>query len=507
MAYTDGVKAVRVAVLLLGSCIIAYAVRPGTAASQAPIGSVAVANPPDVRPVNGVTSVTLTAKETPQRIASMVYAGAPVLPTLHVTPGGSLQVTYVNELSAHSTEKCARGSCMDMTNLHFHGLEVSPLAPQDDILTMLAHPGQTLRYNVQIPSNHIPGLFWFHTHPHGESAEQDLDGMSGAIVVDGIERYAPAVRGLPERVLVLRTQDARHDRPQSLRALQTRLNTPAQDCGTSGEEVSGFATVNGALRPAIAIAPGERQFWRIVNAQPEAFVDLMLDGVSLEVVAVDGEPLTYRDPARQTMTVSHMFLPPAGRVEAIVTGPAAGAHSTLRTVCVDTGPSGDINQGQVLADIVPSAPSPAPLPTVPASSQPPVYKDVRGVDAAKQEPPRFTVDFSEDKHGFYINGKQFTVDAAPMVTVQVGSYQHWRVVNEAHEMHPFHIHQLHFLAYAQNGRPLPDSVWQDTFNIPADATIDLVMDFTDPIIRGMSVFHCHILNHEDKGMMAKVLFK
>jgi FtsP/CotA-like multicopper oxidase with cupredoxin domain len=74
-------------------------------------------------------------------------------------------------------------------------------------------------------------------------------------------------------------------------------------------------------------------------------------------------------------------------------------------------------------------------------------------------------------------------------------------------MHPFHIHQLHFLAYAQNGRPLPDSVWQDTFNIPADATVDLVMDFTDPIIRGMSVFHCHILNHEDKGMMAKVLFK
>ncbi len=93
---------------------------------------------------------------------------------------------------------------MNMTNLHFHGLTVSPDAPQDDVLTMLAMPGQVLHYSVQIPRDHPPGLFWYHTHPHGESHRQVLDGMSGAIVIEGMERYAPQVRRLRERVIVVR---------------------------------------------------------------------------------------------------------------------------------------------------------------------------------------------------------------------------------------------------------------------------------------------------------------
>ena len=94
-----------------------------------------------------------------------------------------------------------------------------------------------------------------------------------------------------------------------------------------------------------------------------------------------------------------------------------------------------------------------------------------------------------------------------MLKVHVGSLQHWQVVNATHELHPFHIHQVHFLVYAVNGVPLETPEWLDTVNVPYDGTVDLVMDFTDPIIRGMSVFHCHLLSHEDKGMMAKILFQ
>src|SRR5258708_15795183 len=90
-----------------------------------------------------------------------------------------------------------------MTNLQFHGLAVCRDAPQDDGLTMMAMPGKSLRYTVQIPKDHSPGLYWYHTHPHGESYRQVLDGMSGAIVIEGIESYFPAVAGLPEAVLVL----------------------------------------------------------------------------------------------------------------------------------------------------------------------------------------------------------------------------------------------------------------------------------------------------------------
>jgi FtsP/CotA-like multicopper oxidase with cupredoxin domain len=85
--------------------------------------------------------------------------------------------------------------------------------------------------------------------------------------------------------------------------------------------------------------------------------------------------------------------------------------------------------------------------------------------------------------------------------------QHWQVVNPTQELHPFHIHQVHFLVYAVNGVPLQTPEWLDTVNVPYNGTVDLVMDFTDPIIRGMSVFHCHLLSHEDKGMMAKILFE
>lgn len=100
------------------------------------------------------------------------------------------------------------------------------------------------------------------------------------------------------------------------------------------------------------------------------------------------------------------------------------------------------------------------------------------------------------------------MDDPPMLRVRIGSMQHWRIVNATGEIHPFHIHQVHFLAYAENGIQSDSPEWLDTVNVPyGNGTVDLIMDFTDPIIRGMPLFHCHLLSHEDKGMMAKVLFE
>src|ERR1700739_2674034 len=104
-------------------------------------------------------------------------------------PGQTLRIEYVNDLPARSPESCAMNPCMDMTNLHFHGLTVSPNAPQDNVLTMLAKPGEALHYAVEIPRDHVPGLYWYHTHPHGENHRQEMDGMSGTIVVEGMGRY------------------------------------------------------------------------------------------------------------------------------------------------------------------------------------------------------------------------------------------------------------------------------------------------------------------------------
>jgi suppressor of ftsI len=427
-------------------------------------------------------------------------------PVIRVQPGSTLNVEYKNELAAQSKEDCLGHPCMQMTNLHFHGLHVSPNAPQDDVLDMIASPGETLHYSVQVPPQQPPGLYWYHTHPHGESYVQDLDGMSGAIVVEGIERYVPEVCNMRERILVLRDLVLPIDAVERKSAMESVAMQTTQ-CGTAPEKPERAFTVNGTLRPQIDIKPGERQFWRIVNASPDRYVDLEVDSVSLDVVALDGMPLAYHDPSLHKRSMSHVLVPPAGRVEAIVTGPPADSHAALRSRCFDTGPDGDSNPAMVLADIV-SAP-PSTLQSRPALGGAPVYIPFSQTVLKRVEvsEPHFVVTFTEDKQGFYINGKKFEMNAGPMLTVNIGSLQHWRVMNPTKEVHPFHIHQVHFLVYAVDNNPVKDPVWVDTVNVSYGSSVDLVMDFTDPIIRGMSLFHCHLLSHEDKGMMAKILFR
>jgi suppressor of ftsI len=460
-------------------------------------------NPTEVHAKNHVLSLTLHAGIASDGKNSFYFNGQPNAPTLRLSPGDQLKITYVNDLPAKPPEKCLAGPCMDMTNLHFHGLTVSPDAPQDDVLTMLAMPGKALYYTVQIPKDHPPGLYWYHTHPHGESYRQALDGMSGAIVIEGIESYFPALAGLPERVLVVRGRSIVNDAQST--DLKERVDVSPDVCGSEHEPPEEVMTVNGSVRPQIAIAPGERQFWRIVNASADRYLDLELEGQTFEIVAMDGMPIARYDRDHKSRTANHVLLPPGGRMEAIVNGPPSGAPRRLISRCVDTGPAGDPNPAMVLADTVPRSTANAPVKAAKSSLKP----EFKTEDLAAEEkvPPRFTVIFTEDKKGFYINEKLFTPDAAPMVRTKVGSFQHWRVVNATGELHPMHIHQVHFLAYAENDKPIANPVWLDTVNVPYGGTVDVIMDFTDPIIRGMSVFHCHLLNHEDKGMMAKILFE
>ncbi len=462
-----------------------------------------LSNPLELRAKHHTLSLTLHAAIASDGKNSFYFNGQPNAPTLRLLPGDQLKITYINDLPTKAKESCAITPCMDMTNLHFHGLTVSPDAPQDDVLDMMARPGQSLRYTVQIPMDHPPGLYWYHTHPHGESHRQVLDGMSGALVIEGIESYSPAVAGLPERVLVVRGRSMVND-PQSA-DLKHRVELSSDICGAEPEAPEEVFTLNGSVRPQIEIAPGERQFWRLVNASADRYLDLQLEGQSFEIIAMDGMPIALHDANHRTRIADHVLLPPAGRLEAIVKGPAAGAPRRLLSRCVDTGPDGDPNPAMVLADIVPR-PAAEATPKVLESSRKP---DLRTLDPTAEEkaPPRFIVTFTEDKKGFYINGEKFAPDAIPMVRAKIGTLQHWRIVNATGELHPMHIHQVHFLAYAENDRPIAEPMWLDTVNVPHGGSVDLIMDFTDPVIRGMSVFHCHLLNHEDKGMMAKILFE
>jgi FtsP/CotA-like multicopper oxidase with cupredoxin domain len=352
--------------------------------------TVSLPEPPQVRAQDHVVSLTLHAVNENGRDA-FAFNGGTVAPVIRASPGDVLKITYINDLPAKSSETCAVNPCMDMTNLHFHGLSVSPDAPQDDVLGMLAMPGQVLHYSVEIPRDHPPGLFWYHTHPHGESHRQVLDGMSGAIVIEGMERYVPEVKRLRERVIVLRGRSIEQD--PTAAALRHQVEIPAKGCGGEAEAVEEIFTVNGAVRPQIEIGPNERQFWRIVNASADRYLDLQLDGQTFEIVALDGAPLAYHEPEHPTRTTNHLLLAPAGRLEAIVTGPPSAVHSALRTLCVDTGPDGDPNPEMVLADVVqhisrwPSSNSPLKQESA-IDDRPPLYKPV-DVDPLKKPAPDF----------------------------------------------------------------------------------------------------------------------
>src|SRR5260370_36622254 len=437
-----------------------------------------LSNPPELRAKNHTLSLALHAAIASDGKNSFYFGGQPNAPTLRLSPGDQLKINYINDLPAHPQESCAITPCMDMTNLHFQGLTVSPDAPQEDDLDMIAMPGQSLRYTLQIPQDHPPGLYWYHTHPQRESHRQALDGMSGALVIEGIESYFPPLVGLRERVLVVRGRYIVSD-PESA-DLKHRVELNADSCGAEPEAPEEVFTVNGSVRPQIEIAPGERQFWRLVTPSADRYLDLHVEGQPFEIVAMDGMPIALHDPNHRTRIADHVLLPPAGRLEAIVTGPAAGTPRRLVSRCVDPGPDGDPNPAMVLADIV-SRSAADPTPKTSESYFKPNLKTLE-LAAEEKAPPRFIVTFTEDKKGFYINGEKFAPDAGPMVRAKVGTFRHWRVVNATGELHPMHIHQVHFLAYAENDKPIASPLWLDTVNVPYGGFLDRLIDFSYPVI-------------------------
>src|SRR5258707_11358283 len=372
-------------IVILAIAIVAAAVFCSLELRGKPTGL--LSNPLELRAKHHTLSLTLHAALASDGKNSLYFNGQPNAPTLRLSPGDQLKVTYVNDLPTKAKESCAIAPCMDITNLHFHGLTVSPDAPQDDVLDMMAMPGQSLRYNVQIPRDHPPGLYWYHTHPHGESHRQVLDGMSGALVIEGIESYFPPLAGLPERVLVVRGRSIVND-PQSA-DLKHRVELSSDVCGAEPETPEEVFTLNGSVRPQIEIAPGERQFWRLVNASADRYLDLQLEGQTFEIFAMDGMPIALHDPYHRTRIVDHVLLPPPGRLEAIVTGPAAGTPRRRIFRCRDTGPAGDPNPAMVLADIAPRSGAASP-PKTPKSS---LKRDLKTLDLAAEEkaPPRFIV--------------------------------------------------------------------------------------------------------------------
>jgi len=496
------------------SMSLSLAPKPATDSSDLP-------EPPLVKSVSGVAQLDLIAAIDPATNApGFEYAGRFVAPTIELSPGDTIDITYKNELPPSTTPS-------NMTNLHFHGITTSPLAPADDVISMMAMPGQQLHYVVPIPAEEEPGIYWYHTHPHGQSNWQVTSGMAGAIIVDGIEMHFPFLASLRQQVILLRNPqdkpdystlgDARAGAQRARRGGSSdRGNTSYDPCRPSEDT---HVTINGIPEARIGIQAGEKQLFRVVNASANRYVDLAVDGQDLTLVSQDGFPLDSYPGAPGTAVVPDVLIPPAGRAEFVVTGTAAG--TLLRSKCVDTGPDGDPVPDIVLARLSPQGAA-APLSTSslgrlpatrPAAKKPPVPLLARALPAPSAQ---HTLVFTEETatNQYFINGAQYDPNAAPAIIAHSGTTEEWTVVNATSELHAFHIHQVHFSVESIDGVAHSPGRWIDTVNVPYAKTgsngipqpgvVKLLMDFRNPIVRGIFVYHCHLLEHEDGGMMAKI---
>lgn len=533
-----------------------------------PAAGAVVTDPEELDSVNGVLRVDLTYRSGPDAAGHerycYVYRDGTQAPTLRLRPGDELVLRLTNDARPPPPPgkgqtaaplrmpampagpgACTHGAMSVLaTNVHFHGLSVPPTCHQDDVLHTLISPGDgPFVYRVRMPAGQPSGLYWYHPHVHGNTSPQVLGGASGALIIEGIGHTIPALVGMGERVFIIRDMDLMN--PDAAPSQSSSVPPPLVmrdaegeilNTGTGGGKPAKDLSINfvpvpyPAYPPAvIQIRPGEKQLWRVLNAAAITYLDLqvLIQGKPqlLGVVALDGVPLLASGTAPSAVLwQSHILVPPAGRVEFVVKGPPEGASASLVTRTVDTGPAGENDPTRPLARIVaePDAPEPPRRVSDVALPDPP-----RRVPLADVKPVRTRLlYFSEQPHDPHdpasrtdfmitVEGQKPRVfdprSSTPNIVVHQGDVEDWIIENRTRELHAFHIHQIHFMLIQWNGVPLDEPYLRDTINVAywdgrsrAYPSVRLRMDFREPDIVGTFVYHCHLLEHEDGGMMGTV---
>jgi FtsP/CotA-like multicopper oxidase with cupredoxin domain len=546
--------------------LLAQPARDG--ACQRPSVGSAVPEPEDLRSQNGELKVDLAIHNYVEADGSVSYcyttADGKQAPNLRLNPGDLLILNLKNDLtnpgnSAHATPghhhmaSAAKGNddpCMSglmtptSTNLHFHGLTIPAVCHQDDVLHTSIQPGDApFQYRFRVPANEPPGLYWYHPHIHGFSKVQVLGGASGALIVEGIEKANKEVAGLPERVLIIRDRDLMNPAAPPSKSEPVLPKMLIDRDGDAANNGTGFGkpakdlSVNYVPVPypeyppaVIEMKPEQRQLWRVLNASAITYVNLEIvfnrAPQPLGLVALDGVPLNENGkPGDSVSWQTHLGVPPGARVEFIMKGPAVGVAAFFVTRSVDTGPGGENDPNRAIARIIAAehAPEPHSKLAVSPGSLPapdaPWLGDVRPIRTRRlyfSEKP-VNPDDPNSPMQFYItvDGQTPTVfdpkSGIPDIVAKQGTVEDWVIENRSNELHAFHIHQLHFMLLEYLGRPVNEPYLRDTINVPyyngralEYPSVKLRMDFRDPNTIGTFLYHCHLLEHEDGGMMGLI---
>ena len=418
----------------------------------------------------GTVEVTLSAA--PARLTLkpgvttdvFAYNGSFPGPTLELTEGDRVIVHFQNNISEETT-------------VHWHGIHLP--ASQDGSVFDPVPPGGKRDYTFTIPKGSA-GTYWYHPHLHHRTGYQIAKGLVGAIIVRAPDDPLPK---MTERLLILTDQrflpDGSIDLPER-HSLQGRID---DENGREGDVLF----VNGQTMPMLQIRPNEVQRWRVINASASRVYRLSIPTQTFLHVGNDGG--LFEKPVE----LGDIVVANAERVELLVRGSGRpGSRTVLQTLPYDryipqTRPK-DWNRARDLLAIQVTNDAPVAPVTLPTTLRRIVPLDTSRVSA------RRVVTFSQGM----INNRHMDM-ARVDVTSKLGATEIWKIENIVGMDHPFHIHGFQFQVIERNGKPEPFPSWKDVVNVRKQETVRFVVRFDD--FPGKWMFHCHILNHEDQGMM------
>ncbi len=416
------------------------------------------------------------------------YEGGAPGPTLRMKPGETLKIRLSNDLPPNRDAAPADISVphqFNNTNFHFHGAHCSPSGIADNVMRSMV-PGEAYDIEIELPKDHTKGSYWYHPHHHGSADVQMASGMSGMIVVEGDFAEVPEISQAKERVLVL-GQTVYDDRFM-IESFDTLFP----------ETATRFLTVNGQRRPTISMRPGEVQRWRILAAQYQDDMLLELEKHDLHVIAYDGIQLG----AMETMK-THLILP-GQRADVLVQAGAPGTYE-LHAKDYDQGhpsPVGPLARvvvsGEPMNMKLPSALPKAPLESIKDSELTGSRKLTFSATSPEADAAGHWQEFS-----FFVDGKRFDPNRIDQ-RVKLGSVEEWTILNtHEHDDHVFHIHTNPMEVTKLDGKPLATPQWRDTAIVKRKGgTMTFRSRFLD--FTGVYMLHCHMMNHEEMGMMQTV---
>ena len=401
-----------------------------------------------------------------ESVKAITYNGSLNGPTLHIKPGERMVVYYVNKLD-------------QPTSIHFHGLHVSPLGSSDNIFRVIG-PGETAKYVLDIPIDHARGTFWYHSHLHGLATDQVAGGLSGVLVIEGLEDLLPdGLQNITQQTFIMRGFPWHY--------WHLNYTTPT------------YQTINGEINPVVSISPGETQLWRFANIDPGTFYNITLPGHTFRVIEQDGSPVW------DVSDTNYLVLAAGKRFSVLVTGGENGTYP-LKMLPYRGGVTHPYPE-VTLATINVQGNAGAEAAEVNASSLVP-RQDLgdQGVHEIRElvysaSDDNTTMNRFGEQGTNMINGKVFDHNRVDQ-TVNLGALEEWHIKNIDDDDHTFHIHINDFQVMSVNNQTYEAHGLQDTVVLPANGQVVVRIPFEDFV--GRFVFHCHILPHEDTGMMGTV---